>query len=229
MVSVQHSDSKKWIFGFLLLTAVACGGSKEVQKTTPPVVAPTTIQESSKGGPAVTPTETKTVEEEAPKKRSLFDEKVYEEKPAPKQRDMVISYGNKSTNINVPLNLDEPFYLELKGTPASKTLRYDRELFAVEMRQIMRDFRKAQDAFFKKEYEAALEAVNRSLLTLETADALALKGSIYYVMKNIPKAKTYWAKAVKLDPEIVVPEIPNDPANNTAAPNQSQLPGGTKN
>ena len=219
MVSVQHSDSKKWIFGLLLLTVVACGGSKEVQKTTPPVGNPSTIQESSKGGP-VASTETKK-EEVAPKERSLFDEKVYEEKPAPKQRDMVISYGNKSTNINVPLNLDEPFYLELKGTPASKTLRYDRELFAVEMRQIMRDFRKAQDAFFKKEYDAALEAVNRSLLTLETADALALKGSIYYVMKNIPKAKMYWAQAVKLDPEIVVPEIPNHQENKNNTQNQT--------
>jgi len=227
MVSVQHSDSKKWIFGFLLLTAVACSGSKEVQKPAPTVGNPTTMQESSKGDP-VTTSPTETIKEEvASPKRNLFDEKVYEEKPDPKQRDMVISYGNKSTNINVPLNLDEPFYLELKGTPASKTLRYDRELFAVEMRQIMRDFRKAQDAFFKKEYDAALEAVNRSLLTLETADALALKGSIYYVMKNIPKAKMYWAQAVKLDPEIVVPEIPNhqEIKNNT----QNQTSAGNSN
>lgn len=189
MVSVQHSDSKKWIFGLILLTIVSCGGSKEIQKTdnSTPVNQTSAVPTSSKSGP-VQSQEAKKEEVEEPKKRSMFDEQVYNEKPAPKQRDMVISYGNKSTNINVPLNLDEPFYLELKGTPASKTLRYDRELFAVEMRQIMRDFRKAQDAFFKKEYDAALEAVNRSLLTLETADALALKGSIYYVMKNIPKA-----------------------------------------
>jgi tetratricopeptide (TPR) repeat protein len=216
MVLVQHSVSNLIRLSVLGFVLAACGSAEKVQQDNaastagkPPVSVQNTTGTTQQTANSTESTSANTPSEEKPVAK-LFQDDPEDALPVEKKRELVVSYENKSTSINVPLDLDQPFYLELKGTPVKQGVRYDRELVAAEMRQIMRDFRKGQDLFFKKEYEAALDAVNRSLNTLETADALALKGSIYYMMKNIPKARSYWAQAVKLDPEIVVPEIKDE-------------------
>lgn len=222
MASVQRSVFNQVCITSLVLLVMACGSSQSTTNTKSKTSTPSQTESSnasfddqSSGNESMNPPINSGSENSSAKQENetprLFKNDLEPEKPVEKKRELVVSYENKSTSINVPLDLDQPFYLELQGTPVKKAVHTNRELMAAEMRQIMRDFRKAQDLFFKKEFEAALDAVNRSLNTLETADALALKGSIYYVLKNIPKARSYWAQAVKLDPEIVVPEISETP------------------
>lgn len=79
---------------------------------------------------------------------------------------------------------------------------------AENIKQVLKDFRRAQDLFYRQDYEGALDMVNRSLETQRTADALGLKGSIFFMMDKISSAKYYWNKAVLMDPEIPVPNIP---------------------
>lgn len=61
----------------------------------------------------------------------------------------------------------------------------------------------AQSLFYKKEYWKALDETNAALERLPTsAQAHALKGSIYYKMGLIPEAKASWEEALSLDPEM---------------------------
>ena len=122
------------------------------------------------------------------------------------QKKVTLNYKNKSSAIDIPIDLEEDFYLELTGAPFNAEL-YTRENMVMEMRQVMRDFRKAQDLFFQGEYSPALVSINKSLATLETAEAFALKGTIFFFLNEIDRAKSYWDKAVRLDPEIVVPSV----------------------
>lgn len=79
---------------------------------------------------------------------------------------------------------------------------------AERIKQVLKDFRRAQDLFYRQDYRGALEMVNRSLETQRTADALGLKGSIFFMMDKISSAKYYWNKAVQMDPDLPVPNIP---------------------
>jgi tetratricopeptide (TPR) repeat protein len=79
---------------------------------------------------------------------------------------------------------------------------------AEKIKQVLKDFRRAQNLFYRKDYKGALEMVNRSLETQRTADALGLKGTIFFMRDDISSAKYYWNKAVQMDPEIPVPNIP---------------------
>jgi len=61
----------------------------------------------------------------------------------------------------------------------------------------------AQSLFYKKEYWDALDQTNAALeLIPDSAQAHALKGSIYYRMGLIPEAKASWEQALELDPEL---------------------------
>ena len=59
----------------------------------------------------------------------------------------------------------------------------------------------AQSLFYKKQYWKSLDATNTALeLIPESAQAHALKGSIYYKMGLSDEAKTSWQSALELDP-----------------------------
>jgi len=59
----------------------------------------------------------------------------------------------------------------------------------------------AQSLFYKKQYWKALDETNAALDTLPgSAQAHALKGSIYYKMGLYPEAKSSWEHALTLDP-----------------------------
>lgn len=79
---------------------------------------------------------------------------------------------------------------------------------AKKIRQVLKDFRKAQDLFYRQDYKGALDMVNRSLETQPTSDALGLKGTIFFMQDDISSAKYYWNRAVEMDPDIPVPNIP---------------------
>ncbi|MCD8523559.1 MAG: tetratricopeptide repeat protein [Saccharospirillaceae bacterium] len=61
----------------------------------------------------------------------------------------------------------------------------------------------AQSLFYKKQYWQALDETNAALDNLpDSAQAHALKGSIYYKMGLIPEARSSWEQALKLDPSL---------------------------
>lgn len=61
----------------------------------------------------------------------------------------------------------------------------------------------AQSLFYKKEYWDALDQTNTALeLIPDSAQAHALKGSIYYKMGLLPEARASWEQALELDPEL---------------------------
>lgn len=61
----------------------------------------------------------------------------------------------------------------------------------------------AQALFYRKSYWKALEETNRAMsLVPSSAQAYALKGSIYYKMGRKKEAKSAWKRAVKLDPSL---------------------------
>jgi hypothetical protein len=66
---------------------------------------------------------------------------------------------------------------------------------------------KAQNAFYDKNIEKALTFVNRSLEIFETAQGFALKGSLYYLKGDKKQAQKFWDLAVRLNPDIYIPDM----------------------
>jgi len=61
----------------------------------------------------------------------------------------------------------------------------------------------AQALFYRKSYWKALEKTNKAIsLVPASAQAYALKGSIYYKLGRKKEAKKSWQKAFKLDPSL---------------------------
>jgi|GEM_PF-1633369 len=61
----------------------------------------------------------------------------------------------------------------------------------------------AQALFYRKSYWKALEETNKAMsLVPSSAQAYALKGSIYYKMGRKKEAKSAWKRAIKLDPSL---------------------------
>lgn len=128
---------------------------------------------------------------------------------------VIVTYRNASSNIQISLdpNQDE-FYLDLKGiTPTEKdsivvvdtTMLNNR---ASDIQTLLSSYRKAQDLFYLGEYRDALDEIQKTLDIQETADAYALKGTIFFMMENPTAAQANWNRAVQMDPNIPVPSIP---------------------
>jgi len=61
----------------------------------------------------------------------------------------------------------------------------------------------AQSLFYKKQYWQSLDETNRALeLVPDSAQAHALKGSIYYKMGLTDEAKGSWQQALDIDPSM---------------------------
>ncbi len=128
---------------------------------------------------------------------------------------IIVSYRNASSNIQISLDPDQDeFFLDLKGiTPTDKdsivvvdtTLIENR---ATDIQTLLSSYRKAQDLFYLGEYRDALAEVDKTLEIQETADAYALKGTIFFMMENPTAARANWNRAVQMDPNIPVPSIP---------------------
>jgi len=128
---------------------------------------------------------------------------------------IIVSYRNASSNIQISLDpSQDEFYLDLKGiTPVDKdsivvidsTIVQNR---ASDIQELLASYRKAQDLFYLGEYRDALAEVDKTLEIQETADAYALKGTIFFMMENPTAAQANWNRAVQMDPNIPVPSIP---------------------
>jgi|TARA_R100000388_G_scaffold94315_1_gene81137 tetratricopeptide (TPR) repeat protein len=66
---------------------------------------------------------------------------------------------------------------------------------------------KAQNAFYDKEIKKALTFVEQSLEIFETAQGYALKGSLHYLIGERDQAEKFWELAVRLNPDIYIPDI----------------------
>ncbi len=129
--------------------------------------------------------------------------------------DIVVTYTNRSSNIQIKLDPSkDQFYMDLSGmTPQEKdsvvvkdsTLIQNR---ALDIQTLLSSYRKAQDLFYLGEYRQALEEVDKTIEIQETADAYALKGTIFFMLENITAARANWNRAVQMDPNIPVPSIP---------------------
>lgn len=128
---------------------------------------------------------------------------------------VVVTYRNSSSNIQIKLDPSkDQFYMDLSGmTPVEKdsvvvkdsTLIKNR---AIDIQALLSSYRKAQDLFYLGEYRQALEEVDKTIEIQETADAYALKGTIFFMLENITAAQANWTRAVQMDPNIPVPSIP---------------------
>ena len=128
---------------------------------------------------------------------------------------LIITYQNASSNIQISLDpAKDEFYLDLKGvTPNEKdsVVVVDSAIIeerAVDIQALLSSYRKAQDLFYLGEYRNALEEVDKTLEIQETADAFALKGTIFFMLDNLVAARANWNRAVQIDPDIPVPSIP---------------------
>lgn len=134
---------------------------------------------------------------------------------SPSSEVITVNYLNESSNIQIKLDPSkEQFYLDLRGMrPADKdsVVVIDSSLVqsrAKDIQSLLSNYRKAQDLFYLGEYRQSLEFIDKTLEIQETADAYALKGTIFFMLENITAARANWNRAVQMDPNIPVPSIP---------------------
>ncbi len=87
------------------------------------------------------------------------------------------------------------------------TIEEEKEFFNEKALSLFSDATKhmlsAQALFYRKSYWKALEETNKAMsLVPSSAQAHALKGSIYYKMGRKKDAKVSWQQALKLDPSL---------------------------
>jgi tetratricopeptide (TPR) repeat protein len=133
----------------------------------------------------------------------------------PSSEVITVNYLNESSNIQIKLDPSkEQFYLDLRGMrPADKdsVVVIDSSLVqsrAKDIQSLLSNYRKAQDLFYLGEYRQSLEFIDKTLEIQETADAYALKGTIFFMLENITAARANWNRAVQMDPNIPIPSIP---------------------
>ncbi len=159
------------------------------------------------------------------------------EEPVSREERLILRYSNKSSEIQLELDpKQDDFYLDLSGvslvskdtvfreeplrtqTPASGEVRQNADQSertaqdvpanGDQIRQVLSKFRRAQDLFYLQEYSEALELLNQTLDIAETADAYALKGTIHFMLGNRNATRDNWGRAVELNPDLPLPNIP---------------------
>ena len=134
---------------------------------------------------------------------------------SPLNEVITVNYLNESSNIQIKLDPSkEQFYLDLRGMrPADKDsiVVIDSSIVksrAKDIQMLLTNYRKAQDLFYLGEYRQSLDFIDKTLEIQETADAYALKGTIFFMLENITAARANWNRAVQMDPNIPIPSIP---------------------
>jgi len=134
---------------------------------------------------------------------------------SPLNEVITVNYLNESSNIQIKLDPSkEQFYLDLRGMrPADKDsiVVIDSSIVqsrAKDIQMLLTNYRKAQDLFYLEEYRQSLDFIDKTLGIQETADAYALKGTIFFMLENITAARANWNRAVQMDPNIPIPSIP---------------------
>jgi tetratricopeptide (TPR) repeat protein len=122
------------------------------------------------------------------------------------------TYRTQSSAVTIPLDpSSQEFVLQLSGKPVvnDETTRWDDpamiELRKIEVQKTIKYFVEAQELLYQGRYNEAMQSVNKSIEIAETAHALALKGTIHFMMGNSTLARAHWSKAVIQDPDIPLP------------------------
>ena len=75
---------------------------------------------------------------------------------------------------------------------------FDREI----TQKVVEYIRKAQEYFYRKDFRNCILMIDQSLKIQETADAYALRGSVFYVLNKPKAARVNWEKALQFNPDI---------------------------
>jgi tetratricopeptide (TPR) repeat protein len=121
------------------------------------------------------------------------------------ENDTIDSLGTDTIKINEP-EID----LEQKRID-SLTQVYKQELFNVNQakaNRITTFYLLAQQKFYSGEHSEALFLINQAARVKETADILALKGSIYYGLGSIENFLGFWRRALEMDENVPIPPSP---------------------
>lgn len=88
-------------------------------------------------------------------------------------------------------------------------LRNDLEIeYQRRANSVINYFIRVQSAINDKRMQEALSLVDRCLYYEKTADALALKGTIYYMMGYEIEAAMFWKEAYEINPEAINLDLP---------------------
>lgn len=90
--------------------------------------------------------------------------------------------------------------------PVDERLLEEYERYSSYVDSILRLQIRAQNAFYDGDRIKAIELLNESLEIFETAQAYALKGSIYYLLGNEFEAQRNWQLALKTNSNIFIPD-----------------------
>lgn len=92
----------------------------------------------------------------------------------------------------------------------SNTLNNQTDLSqSINLNKLLFYYQKSQKSFYQGRYAESLTFVDSSLSIMKTSDALALKGSILYYLKNYQGADEQWTEAKKINPSFVKPNVKN--------------------
>lgn len=142
-----------------------------------------------------------------------------------------LTFDNGNSEVTVPLDPDKQnFMLELSGdfkkqkeklTRSDSALKKQKQQWKQKrdsiikartnerINEVMKNFRQAQNLFYRNDYESAMKYIDRALDIAETAEAKGLKGTIFFMQDNMKAARYWWNQAVQQDPDIRIPDIPD--------------------
>lgn len=92
---------------------------------------------------------------------------------------------------------DSKTVINVKLKPEAMGNKEDKEL-----QRIVAQLFSAQNLIFRKQYQAAIIELDKVLAERPSlAHAYVMKGTAYYLLKEIPSATDSWKKAMRIDPE----------------------------
>ncbi len=104
---------------------------------------------------------------------------------------------------NKPAPVETPVKQSNAPIPKSEVEKSMQKMKPKELEvSVLANIRRAQEFFYKNQYDEALNAVNKSLQIQPTSEGYALMGSIYYMMEEIPWAIHNWKNALDLNPDM---------------------------
>lgn len=74
-----------------------------------------------------------------------------------------------------------------------------------ELQDAIRNYVLAQQLIYTQDFRAALRAIDASLRIFETDHALALKGTVLYLLGDREEARRHWRRANERNPDILIP------------------------
>jgi tetratricopeptide (TPR) repeat protein len=122
----------------------------------------------------------------------------FEQNQSKIQINMDLSSQEFEMNFNNNLEKSKSFRISgINNNELAQTVNLNKLLFY---------YQKSQKSFYQGQYNESLKYVDSSLFIMRTSDALALKGSILYYLKNYQGAEEYWIEAKKINPQFVKPK-----------------------